>query len=173
MVGQVRPDEFRVSQQREPAGHIHSHGRLPSGQRSTRLWLGSGLVHLPERTSQSQRCGCAGGQDVNVELVALRIRHAAPSEPPKLAGLARLKPAPAKLLDLCRGLVQIIGHRVEVQPVLPALASFTRWKPIVRPSSVVVRTTVIGLVLARRLAAGNGRPLLAWMAGQGTRGLRS
>src|SRR5580692_1688206 len=61
------------------------------------------------------------GQNVDVELVALRVSHASPLETLKLAGAPGLKPPPAERLDLGSGLVQILDHQIEVQPVLACL----------------------------------------------------
>ena len=62
-----------------------------------------------------------GRQDVDVELVAFGVCHAAPLEALELAGVSRFEPAAAEALYLRGRLVEVVHHEVKVDPVLAQL----------------------------------------------------
>jgi hypothetical protein len=61
------------------------------------------------------------GEDVEVELVTLRICHTTPTEAFQFSGRSRLKPSASELLDLCGGVVEVLDDEVQVHPVLSRL----------------------------------------------------
>src|ERR1700733_4175212 len=83
---------------------------------------GQDLGPVPDRGTAGRpeplSCGSLSGEHVDVELVPLRVSHAAPAETLKFARAARLEPAAAECLDLRRGRVEIRHDQVEMEPVL-------------------------------------------------------
>lgn len=59
------------------------------------------------------------GEHVEIELVAFRVRHAAPGEAVQLAGVPGLEPSSTERLDLSGGRVEVVDDEIEVHPVLP------------------------------------------------------
>jgi hypothetical protein len=144
------------------ASACHRCGAGPAGRVGVAGWSGSSSrqprAHLPG-WSRSR-------QEVDVELVAAGIGHASPPEAFQLAGGTGLKPAPAQGFDLVRSPAEIVDIRSRCSRFLPALASGTRWKPIVRPSfegdnttnwpSQMVVSTVTSSGLAQKVASRSG-----------------
>lgn len=60
-------------------------------------------------------------QDIEVELIAFGVRHAAPPEPFEFSSRAGLEPNATQLLDFGRRDVKVIYDEIEMDPVLTCL----------------------------------------------------